>query len=110
MEYIIGSSKNPPLKPHFVQSTNAINEARRLIVQLSQPLAEISQLIDDNLLVLERHQNDLDSNKNSIEELKKKLYMPVVSLVVTPLEQPVTVCAAEKCAEIYKVCKHSHVS
>lgn len=104
VEYIIGDSKNPPLQPHYVKNTNAINEARRLIIQLSRPLAEISQLISDNVFILQRHKEDLDMSSNTLDELKKKLYMPVIGLDVTELKQPVTVCTSTKCSEIYKVC------
>ncbi|KAJ8984982.1 hypothetical protein NQ317_016893 [Molorchus minor] len=103
IKYILGDAKNPPLKPHFIKSTSAINEARRMIVQLSQPLAEITQLIHDNLFVLKRHQDNLNINTNSLDDLKKKLFMPVINLDVIKLTQPVTVCAGPQCAEIYKV-------
>ncbi|XP_023309902.1 uncharacterized protein LOC108905327 [Anoplophora glabripennis] len=103
IEYIIGDSKNPPLQPHIIKNTNAINEARRLIIQLSRPLAEISQLISDNVFALQRHKEDLDMSYNTIDELKKKLYMPVIDLEVMELSQPVTICTSKNCAEIYKV-------
>ncbi|XP_023311754.1 uncharacterized protein LOC111692176 [Anoplophora glabripennis] len=103
IKYITGDSQQPPLKPHFIKSTSAINEARRLIVQLSQPLAEISQLISDNLYALKKHKENLDLNSDTLDELRQKLYMPVIGLDVITLTQPVTVCASRKCAEIYKV-------
>ncbi|KAJ8910296.1 hypothetical protein NQ315_002458 [Exocentrus adspersus] len=102
IKYITGDAENPPLKPHFIKSTSAINEARRLVTQLSQPLADISQLINDNLFILQRHQENFDLNTDTLEELKQKLYMPVINLQVITLTQPVTVCTAKKCAEVYK--------
>uniref|UniRef100_A0A6P7GGG3 Uncharacterized protein LOC114342245 n=1 Tax=Diabrotica virgifera virgifera TaxID=50390 RepID=A0A6P7GGG3_DIAVI len=103
INYITGDSKNKPLKPHFVQSTNAINEARRMIHRLSQPLAEITQLIHHNMIVLKRHTELLENDNASLEELKNKLYIPVIGLESTILSQPVTVCAARKCCEVYTV-------
>nr|XP_023025718.1 uncharacterized protein LOC111513720 [Leptinotarsa decemlineata] len=103
INYIVGDPKNPPLKPHHVKSTSAINEARRMIQQLAQPLAEISQLINSNVQALERHKANMQLDNQSLEELRSKLYMPVISLEVIKLTQPVTVCTARKCADIYKV-------
>ncbi|KAJ8966649.1 hypothetical protein NQ314_003416 [Rhamnusium bicolor] len=85
IKYIVGDKSNPPLEPHFIKSTSAINEARRIITQLSQPLAEIVEFINVNLLCLQRQQENLDVSKNSLKELKKNLYMPVVTLDITTL-------------------------
>ncbi|XP_050510540.1 uncharacterized protein LOC126887194 isoform X1 [Diabrotica virgifera virgifera] len=103
IKYITGDSKNKPLRPHYVKSTTAINEARRMITQLSQPLAEITQLIHHNMSVLDRHKEVLRNANESLEEMKSKLYMPVIALESTSLSQPVTVCAERKCCEVYKV-------
>ncbi|KAJ8933106.1 hypothetical protein NQ318_016879 [Aromia moschata] len=96
IKYIIGDAKNSPLKPHFIKSTSAINEARRLIIQLAQPLAEITQLISDNLFALQRHEQHLNIDNTSLEELRKRLYIPIIDLDVTKLTQPATVCASSK--------------
>ncbi|XP_076266780.1 uncharacterized protein LOC143200248 [Rhynchophorus ferrugineus] len=91
------------LKPHYVQHTSAINEARRLIYQLSKPMADITQLVQDNIMLLQRHNHNMDLETNSIQELKEKLYIPSIKLEVTKLDKPVTVCADIKCCELYKV-------
>uniref|UniRef100_A0A6P7GUE3 Uncharacterized protein LOC114346593 n=1 Tax=Diabrotica virgifera virgifera TaxID=50390 RepID=A0A6P7GUE3_DIAVI len=103
IRYITGDSKNKPLRPHFVKSTNAINEARRMITQLSQPLAEITQLIHHNMSVLERHNEILRNANETLDEMKNKLYVPVIGLESTTLNQPVTVCAERKCCEVYTI-------
>nr|XP_023030399.1 uncharacterized protein LOC111518238 [Leptinotarsa decemlineata] len=101
--YIVGDDENPPLKPHRVQNTTAINEARRMIIQLSQPLAEIAQLVNHNMRILQRHQENLQLENQNVKALKKKLYMPVITLEVIEISQPVTVCTSRQCSEIYKV-------
>jgi GTP-binding protein EngB required for normal cell division len=101
--YIVGDASRDPLKPHQLANTFSINEARRIIVQLSQPLADISQLIHDNLRILEKHIGNLRMENQTLDELKKKLYIPIVDLEVTELTQPVTVCTALKCAVGVKV-------
>ncbi|CAG9771299.1 unnamed protein product [Ceutorhynchus assimilis] len=91
------------LKPHMVHNTAAVNEARRIIYQLSQPMADIAQLVNDNIQILRNHQHNLDLERLSLAELRKKLYIPVIDLKVTSLTQPVTVCADISCCEVYKV-------
>lgn len=91
------------LKPHYVKNTEAVNTARKIILQMTKPLADISQLINDNIYVLERHQQNLSIEYGDINELKKQLYMPVIDLKVTDLPHPVTVCTTRKCCDIKKV-------
>lgn len=104
IKYIVGDAKTAPLKAHMIRNTISINEVRRFIIQLSQPLAEIVQHINNNVRVLEQHERDLQIENQSLEEMKHKLYMPVLELKVTTLTQPTTVCATPKCSEIYTVC------
>jgi hypothetical protein len=103
MARIIGSSETPGLVPHLVKNTISVNDARTVIIELSQPLAEIAQNIQNNLQVLEQHQQDVKNSSDDIEKCKANLYVPVLDLEVTTLSQPVTVCAASKCAEVYQV-------
>ena len=103
ISYIVGDASRDALKPHQLLNTISINEARRIIVYLSQPLADISQLIHDNLRILERHKQNLRVENQSLDELKKQLFIPVINLEVTQLTQPVTVCTSTKCADLVKV-------
>ncbi|CAH1154068.1 unnamed protein product [Phaedon cochleariae] len=102
INYIVGDANNTPLKPHHVKSTSAINEARRMINQLAQPLAEISQLINHNMHALKRHEANLQMDHDSLDELKTKLYMPTIDLEVVKMTQPSTVCTTYKCAEVHQ--------
>lgn len=101
--YITGNDKIKGLEPHQVQKTMCVNEARRMISQLSQPLAEITELISDNIRSLERHNQMLGLENNSLKQLCNQLYIPVINLKVINLTQPVTVCTSKTCATIYKV-------
>lgn len=101
INYIKGGDGNDPLKSHFVKSTNAIIEARRMILQLLHPLADITQLINHNLAVLEKHQNNLGMKNVELADLKLKLYTPVISLDIIRLVHPATVCVT--CAEVIQV-------
>ncbi|XP_076266775.1 uncharacterized protein LOC143200245 [Rhynchophorus ferrugineus] len=91
------------LKPHHVGITSAVNEARRVIYQLSKPMADIAELVQDNIRVLERHEQDLSIQSGSVQDLKRKLYIPTIKLEVTKLNQPTTVCADIKCCDVYQI-------
>ncbi|XP_063922391.1 uncharacterized protein LOC135136866 isoform X2 [Zophobas morio] len=55
LKYIIGDSKHSALNPHDVENTVSINEVRFLIEQLTTLIAEVSELIQDNTRVLDKH-------------------------------------------------------
>lgn len=91
------------ITPHKVKDTMSVNEARRVVLQLSQPLADIADVINDNIKSLERHNKTLQMDNLSIVDLKKNLYVPVMNIRCKELSQPTTVCTAKDCIEIYTV-------
>ncbi|KAJ3655989.1 hypothetical protein Zmor_015094 [Zophobas morio] len=103
LKYIIGDSKHSALKPHDVENTVSINEARFLIEQLTTPIAEVSELIQDNIRVLDKHQKSLQQEDQTLDQLKDQLYIPCVDLEVKELDEPVSVCTESSCTEIVKV-------
>ncbi|CAG9817267.1 unnamed protein product, partial [Phaedon cochleariae] len=102
IDYIVGDANNPALEPHHVQSTNAINEARRMINQLAQPLAEISQNISQNMHELRKHEAILKMDHDSLDEFRNKLYIPTIALILVEMDKPATVCTDTKCAEVHQ--------
>ncbi|RZC36909.1 Septin domain containing protein, partial [Asbolus verrucosus] len=98
--YILGENENFPLQPHQLQTTTSVNEARRLILQLSKPSADISQLIDDNIRTLGKHKYDLNQENQSLNELKSKLYIPVMNIETEKLTEPRTVCTSSSCMDV----------
>lgn len=103
INYIVGDDKHAPLPPHNVQDTVSVNKARLLIFELAKPLADITELIQDNLDVLKAHQAKIVQENLTSDELKQMMYVPTIDLEEKLLTQPVTVCAAKKCAETYTV-------
>lgn len=104
INYITGDEgSHQGLLPHDVKNTISINEVRGLIEQLSKPLSDITQLIQDNLRALEKQESFLTMENQTLDELKNKLFMPVVLLKVKELTQPVTVCTDKKCASVVQV-------
>jgi GTPase SAR1 family protein len=91
------------LMPHKVKDSVSINEARRLIVSVSQPIAEITQNIFENISVMRKHQIELNECADDIEKLKQKFYMPIVELEYKELKKPRTICAGPNCSKVYNV-------
>lgn len=88
------------LKPHKTQDTLTLNDARRLVVNLSRPIAEISQNIQTNIAVLEDKIKEVTSSEQSIQELLKNLYIPKINIEQKILDYPRTVCTSSKCTEV----------
>ncbi|XP_022917400.2 uncharacterized protein [Onthophagus taurus] len=102
IKYLIGEGPNKP-KPHDVRRTISVNKARQVIMELSRPLADITELIDDNLTALRNHQKLLKQEVKSIDDLNGKLYIPVIDLEQIECPKPKTVCHNSKCCEKYSV-------
>ncbi|XP_017771791.1 PREDICTED: uncharacterized protein LOC108559146 [Nicrophorus vespilloides] len=111
LSYISGDMNRKGLTPHSTEKTLSVNETRKLIIDLSKPLADIADLIQDNLTVLNRHQKILLDSELTNDELTKKLYIPCVNLKQKSLNQPVTVCTSVKCSEtctVYGITKYHY--
>ncbi len=91
------------LIPHKVQDTVSINEARRLIIELSKPIADIAQNINVNLQVIEDKRKELFLTDEDMHDLGKKLKVPVIDLEQRPFKQPRTVCTAPECIDVRTV-------
>jgi len=88
------------LQRHKVKNTLSLNGARRFILVLSRPLAEITSTIQSNIIVAEqRRQKILESTKDKDDLAKNYLYIPAVDLETTPIDFPRTVCTAHGCVK-----------
>ncbi|XP_054166183.1 uncharacterized protein LOC128963695 [Oppia nitens] len=85
------------VKPHIVRDTLSINSAKRTIKLLTQPLADISKNIADNIKECQKQTENILKFKGDIEDLKRKLYIPVVEIKTIPLDHPMTVCSDNDC-------------
>lgn len=107
LKYICGDDNGSGLIPHKIQNTVSINEARRVILLLSKPLADITQSIQDNIVIMARHEKKLKDNAKHCGVLKSQLFIPTVDLVVKELNRPATVCTAVNCCDYIMVIFHS---
>ncbi|KIW82175.1 hypothetical protein Z517_05202 [Fonsecaea pedrosoi CBS 271.37] len=85
------------LEPHQVENTLSLNEARRLILQLTKPMAEIAQKINDTIELNQRDNELLRNSKLSKDEMLKKLDVKQNSVVFSPVTRPKTVCTNARC-------------
>jgi GTPase SAR1 family protein len=88
VNYIIEGTDGLGLPPHKVKDTISVNEARRLIVGLSQPIADIANNIEANLKVLSQHEREISNYDGTIEGLKSMLYIPELEIGVTKPHNP----------------------
>ena len=103
IQRIIGTPGQPGLTPHRVRDTLSVNEARRLIIMLSEPLNEITANIEDNLTLIEKHKIDVEGIANDLLLLRKKMYIPVCDMQIIELANPQTVCTSVKCRNVVHI-------
>ena len=91
LDYIRG------LEPHQVKNTLSLNETRHMILQLTKPMAEIAQKINDTIDLNERDTELLRNSKLSKADMLKKLNVQQNSVIFTPVTRPKTVCTNANC-------------
>jgi len=87
------------IKPRNVKETLSINNAKRNIHILTQPLADISKNIADFVKECELRKQKIKQFDGSIKDLERELYIPVVEIKSTPLDKPKTVCSDADCCD-----------
>ncbi|KAK5656078.1 hypothetical protein OQA88_5217 [Cercophora sp. LCS_1] len=85
--------------PHPTQSTLTLNGARRLVLELVKPMADISQLIQTNISLCQDHVEQLKDTRLTGDNLCKRLHLDKILLKARQLDRPRTVCAHQDCVE-----------
>nr|XP_054753970.1 uncharacterized protein LOC129259735 [Lytechinus pictus] len=91
------------LKPHNLQETLGLNEARRIIIAMSKPLAEVAHTITYNLEAAREAKSTIGMANAEIDSLKGDLNFTGFSLRREELGFPRTVCAAPECIKYVPV-------
>lgn len=86
--------------PHIVKNTLSLNGARKMISELTKPMAEISQIIQTNIALCEDKVQELKDTRVSGDLLRTKLHIQKVVMNAVPLDKPRTVCANQSCTEV----------
>ena len=95
------------LEPHDVRHTVSINKTRNLVLELSKPLSDIFQLLQQKIMDLQKKEEESKKADLNINELKKKLYKSTVDWETIRLKHPVLVCTNSSCPKLEKVRKIS---
>jgi GTPase SAR1 family protein len=84
---------------HAIQGTQSLNEAQLLIHKLSRPVAEISTLIQENILMAQQYKQKLLNNQT--KDISGRIPQRTGKFV--PLRERLTVCVNERCTEVITV-------
>ena len=76
-----------------------MNEARKIITTLTQPIAVIANTIQENIALMEEEQKRLATLNVWEQNLSQKLMTPMYYIDVQIMPNPRTICASEKCTE-----------
>ena len=91
------------LDPHNVKQTVSVNKTRDLILQLSKPLSDICQLLQEKIINLKTKEEESSKANQTIEELKKSLYKPGLDLEIIKMDRSATVCTNLSCIQPVQV-------
>lgn len=90
------------LRPHPIKHTTSLNNARDIIVCLTEPMAEISRNILRNIYLVKSREREVKTSTLTKEELAKRLKIPKLVLVPVLLGYPRTVCTDTNCVKYHK--------
>lgn len=91
------------LSPHMIKDSVTLNNARRVVVALCQPLADISSQIQINLQELEKKKDEvmtLDVNRVNIES---HLVTRRLETRMIPMNHPTVVCKSTSCMKLKNI-------
>ncbi len=86
--------------PHNLSATISLHNARKIIMELSEPIVHLSRNIEQNIADMQKHESELQNATHTKEDLAKFLEFQVTDLEKHPSDSPKMVCTASKCVEI----------
>ncbi|KAL3104943.1 hypothetical protein niasHT_028475 [Heterodera trifolii] len=92
------------LKPHRTWETVSLNEARRTIIDLSEPLALITGKIQTNVDRIKKYEEAIKLGKEKVEKAPT-----LETIEFVPLSYPRTVCTAACCTSIQRTLNNGDV-
>ncbi len=88
------------LREHTVLDTVSLSDARKMIAELTKPLAEVARTIQLNIKLTEDKEKEISVTNKSVEDLEKILYLEQIQFKTEKLPHPRTVCTSASCIEI----------
>ncbi|PTB67012.1 hypothetical protein BBK36DRAFT_1117758 [Trichoderma citrinoviride] len=86
-------------QPHPVSSTLSLNGARKLILELTKPMASISDSIRKNIKLCEDKKLELNDTQLTADKLRKRLRLERIQFKAIKLNMPRTVCKNPDCCD-----------
>ncbi|TFA98453.1 hypothetical protein CCMA1212_009627 [Trichoderma ghanense] len=86
-------------QPHPVTSTLSLNGARKLILELTKPMASISDSIKKNIRLCEDKKLELTDTRLTADKLRKRLHLERIQFKAIKLDRPRTVCKNPDCCD-----------
>jgi len=90
------------ISPHLVESTISLNQARQIVLQLARPMANITEIIEDTIVLNREDLANLETKKLNKADLEKKLTVAKHVLVPEALAIPRTVCTNNNCIDYHR--------
>ncbi|KAI1775918.1 hypothetical protein F4818DRAFT_458046 [Hypoxylon cercidicola] len=91
------------LEPHLVKSTLSLNRSREIISQLTEPIADIVDIIERTIKLNQEEIDDLKSARDHTQVLEKSLRYSKIDIEVERLLLPRTVCKNPACVDLIDV-------
>ena len=91
------------LPPHDIMNTISMNEARNIVLSLTEPMAQIVRLIERNNEKCLEMKEKIETDESDLREFQKDLLFMGYGLETNQLDFPQTVCAHSDCVEHYYV-------
>ena len=91
------------LRPHKIRNTLNMNEARRIIVAMSKPLAEVAKIIQHNVHQGNEAKTQIDLIDKDMDSSKARLKFVGYGMNRVALAYPRTVCADASCVKYVPV-------
>ncbi|XP_028408705.1 uncharacterized protein LOC114531265 [Dendronephthya gigantea] len=87
------------IPPHETKKTISMNEARRVVVAMSKPMAAVAKTIQENVQEANNAMVEIKNDTLNMEALEEKLNITGVDLERKKLPYPITVCTHSACTE-----------
>lgn len=88
---------------HRVDMTISLNQARLIILKMTRPLAQISDLIQTNIKISNDYNKELENCELEINKLAAKQKIMTVGYESNKLPYARTVCTSPKCSTIERI-------
>jgi hypothetical protein len=85
--------------PHPVSSTMSLNGARKLILELTKPMASIAEVIRKSIKLCEDQKTELGDTRLTAWNLRKRLRLEKIQFAAKKLDRPRTVCKNTDCCD-----------